>query len=303
MIFGKTSFENPPAFFRDMHQWLSTLPDNFLLDSITSSRGSYFRIEQKNGQELILFPKIILGLQPDESEGFIVKTQKSEEEKLVVLWEDLWCSKQKIVQSRLKALLGISERIPARLSQVRRLDRPTTLHFLQKNHLQDAVISKYKYGLYLPQKHFRVLENPPKTQELLVAVATFARPRVFERAGEPHRSYELVRFANLLNTTVVGGLDKLLSHFAKEHQPDDLMTYADLEWSSGHSYQNLGFRPQGDTPPQEFWVDPVTMERYSPNRLPNGITGENAREHGFVKIKNAGSRKFVKNFHPQTPSP
>ncbi len=268
MSIEKALSEKSPTLCREIHQWLSTLPVNFRTSSGNSHQLSF----------------------------------NSEDSREVILWEDQWYSKQKIVQSRIKALLGISERIPARLSRVRRLDRPTTLHFLRENHLQDTVVSKYKYGLFLPEKHFRVLANPPKADELLVAVATFARPRVFERAGEPHRSYELVRFANLLNTTVVGGLDKLLSHFVKEHQPDDLMTYADLEWSNGRSYQKLGFEPQGDTPPQDFWIDPATMERYYPHRLPDGITSENARERGFVKIKNAGSRKFVKNFHPQTPS-
>ena len=143
----------------------------------------------------------------------------------VTVWEDLWRTKQPIVKSRIAALLGISERIPARLTEVRRLDRPTTLTFLQENHLQDAVLSKFKYGLFLPKKHYRVLQN----DELLVAVAAFARPRHFVRGELPYHSYELVRFANLLNTTVVGGLDKLLSHFIKQHQPDDLMTYADLD--------------------------------------------------------------------------
>ncbi|GHB79231.1 hypothetical protein GCM10007390_36510 [Persicitalea jodogahamensis] len=167
---------------------------------------------------------------------------------------------------------------------------------MEENHLQTSILSKYKYGLYLPKKHFRVIADPPEAEELLVAAATFARPRVFDREGSSHRSYELVRFANLLNTTVVGGLDKLLSHFVKEHQPDDLMTYADLEWSSGRSYRKLGFEPHEDIPPQEFWVEITTMERFYPHRLPEGILGESGQEQRFVKIKNAGSRKFVKNF-------
>lgn len=218
----------------------------------------------------------------------------------ITLWEDLWRTKQPIVKSRIAALLGISERIPARLTQVRRLDRPTTVKFLRENHLQDAVLSKFKYGLFLPKKHYRVLENPPEADELLVAVGTFAHPRQFVRKGLPHRSFELVRFANLLNTTVVGGLDKVLSHFIKQHQPDDLMTYADLEWSNGHSYRKLGFESVSDTPPQLFWVDPVSMHRYSPNRLPDGMTEQSALKHGFVAVCNAGSRKFVKVLAPTT---
>ena len=294
---GKNFSENAWPFFQEMKEWLSKSPPNFHPVSRTFSHNFHFKIERNPGQSLTIFPKTIAEISAITNDEFIEQSLDSKVSKAVIIWEDQWYSKQKIVQSRVKALFGISERIPARLTQVRRLDRPTTLQFLQENHLQDAVTSNYKYGLYLPKKHFRVLAHPPNADELLVAVATFARPRVFERADGPHRSCELVRFANLLDTTVVGGLDKLLSHFVKEHQPDDLMTYADLEWSNGRSYQKLGFSPQGDTPPQEFWVDPTTMERYYPHRLPDGITGENARQHGFVKIRNAGSRKFVKNFH------
>jgi len=217
----------------------------------------------------------------------------------IILWEDQWCTKRRIVEHRLKALLGISERIPARLTQVQRIDRPTTTAFLQENHLQDPVLSKLKYGLYLPQRYFRVIKNqallPPEgVSELLVAVATFAHPRVFQKDTGPHRSYEFVRFANLAATTVVGGLDKLLKHFIRENQPDDIMTYADLEWSDGHSYLKLGFEELGDTDPLDYWVDTQSMQRYPTHRLPEGISENDAPEHGYVKIHNAGSRKFVK---------
>jgi hypothetical protein len=221
----------------------------------------------------------------------------------IILWEDLWHTKRSVVQHRLRALLGLSERIPARLTKVQRIDRPTTTAFLAENHLQDPVLSKLKYGLYLPQRYFRVINDqtllPPEgTSELLVAVATFAHPRIFQKKNGPHRSYEFVRFANLAATTVVGGLDKLLKHFIRERQPDDIMTYADLEWSDGHSYLKLGFEKMGSTLPQEFWVGADTMQRFPAQRFPEGITEINAPENGFVKIKNAGSRKFVKTITP-----
>lgn len=218
----------------------------------------------------------------------------------VILWEDLWYTKRRIVTYRLRALLGLSERIPARLTRVERLDRPTTTAFLQENHLQDPVLSKLKYGLYLPERYYRVIEDksflpePRQASELLVAVATFAHPRTFQKEHGPHRSFEFVRFANLAPTTVVGGLDKLLKHFIRENQPDDIMTYADLEWSDGHSYHKLGFTQMQDTVVQEFWVDTHSMARYATNRLPEGINEMNAQDLGYVKIVNAGSRKFVK---------
>ena len=285
-------------FHQEVKAWLTTLPVTLQEIPADPPEFCFLKIKNKKGQSLDLQLRTIS--QTHKTTPFSLAEETTTRK--VLLWEDLWRTKPAIVQSRLKALLGMSERIPARLTQVRRLNRPTTKRFLQENHLQAATLSKYNYGLFLPRQYFRILDNPPQADELLVAVATFARPRVFLRESGPHRSFELVRFANLLDTTVVGGLDKLLSHFEKEHQPDDLMTYADLEWSSGRSYRKLGFEPKDDTPPQEFWVNPATMERFYPHRLPEGITTENARKRGFVKIKNDGSRKFVKIFHPQTPS-
>lgn len=217
----------------------------------------------------------------------------------IQLWEDVWLTRRPVVESRLLALLGISQRIPARLTQVRRIDRPTTEAFLAHNHTQVVTLSRYKYGLFLPQRYYRILSSGyfqqvvPLSDELLVAVATFSHPRNIVRSGQPYRSCELVRFANRLHSTVVGGLDKLLKAFVQEQQPDDIMTYADLDWSEGGSYQRLGFETADDTPPQEFWLDTHSLIRYYPHRLPERI----APDQSLVKVYNSGSRKYIKLVH------
>ncbi|GAA4410928.1 hypothetical protein GCM10023187_36130 [Nibrella viscosa] len=214
---------------------------------------------------------------------------------VIHLWEDVWRQKPAIVLSRLNALVGLSERIPARLTQIRRVDRPTATQFLEDNHLQVVTLSKYRYGLYLPQRYFRVLspefrpQLPVGETELLVALATFSLPRRIEREEKQYRSVELVRFANRLGCTVVGGLDKLLKGFITEHQPDDIMTYADRDWSDGRSYGKLGFTRIELTEPQQFWLHPEEMLRYYPHRLPTEVSADQ-----LLPVYNAGSIKFVK---------
>lgn len=208
----------------------------------------------------------------------------------VMLWEDIWITEKEIVKSRIRALLGISQRIPGRMTKARRIDKPTSAAFLNQNHLQHAVSSKLRYGLFLPNRYFRILkaDNQFDTSdsEILVAVATFSHPRIFERNGKPFRSYELIRFANLLDTTVVGGFDKLLNEFIKDCRPDDIMTYADLEWSDGASYKRLGFEAVSDKPPMAFWLDPISNLRYADVKKPD--------QDNLVEVFNAGSRKFVR---------
>jgi len=222
---------------------------------------------------------------------------------IIHLWEDVWRQRPEVVQSRLRALVGESERIPARLTQVRRIDRPTAVDFLARNHLQVPLAGRYKYGLFLPARYFRVLSDefrernaPAGDADWLVAVATFAAARTF---ADTYRSVELIRFANRLNCTVVGGLDKLLKAFINDHQPNDVMTYADHDWSDGRSYERLGFERQTLTEPQQFWVKPGEWIRYYPHRLPNGLTESRLPELGYVPVYNAGSIKFVKLPEPQ----
>lgn len=221
------------------------------------------------------------------------------QQRIVHLWEDVWQRNPEIVQSRLLASLGYSQRIPARLTQARRIDKATLDAFLQTNHLQASTNAKWKYGLFLPEKHFSkikpnsksstytILQGQPRTPfapERLVAVASFGGLKTYWREQKPCRSAELIRFCNLLNCTVVGGLGKLLKVFIEEIKPDDLVTYADRDWSDGRSYQRLDFELIGQNPPHAFWVDNQTFERHK-----QPIANDHLSE-----IYNAGNLKFLK---------
>lgn len=220
--------------------------------------------------------------------------------KVIHLWEDVWYSKKAVVQSRLRAAFGISQRIPARLTKVRRIDKPTLERFMDVHHLQVSTNAKFKYGLFLPKNYQRILKDdspatPFLTQQMtmqgeaLVAVASFSGGKNILREGETFRSFELIRFANHLDCTVVGGLDKLLKAFVTELQPDDIMTYADRDWSDGRSYERLGFERMGATPPHTFWVNPDTWERHYAERLLPDDIGIH-----WVKVYNSGNWKFLK---------
>jgi hypothetical protein len=211
--------------------------------------------------------------------------------KIIHLWEDIWHKKKSICQSRILAMCGIFERVPARLTRVQRIDKPTADKFLNENHLQVSTTAKFKYGLFLPERYFRVIKNQQDLihdRPLLVAVATFSNAKTIIRESKESRSYELIRFANLQGMTVVGGLDKLLKAFINEHSPDDIMTYADRDWSDGKSYEKLGFQRIKNTTPQGFWLDENLSIRYYENKL---------NEHEKIGLKpvfNAGNIKFIK---------
>ncbi|MCU0339181.1 MAG: hypothetical protein MUE30_04800 [Spirosomaceae bacterium] len=238
--------------------------------------------------------------------------QNTDGQPRIIVWEDVWHSKKAVVQSRLRAVLGYTHRIPARLTRAQRIDKPTLDDFLQKNHLQITTNAKYKYGLFLPEKHFsKVKYEITNNNEahslnfltsnsalqtaraaplnLLVAAASFSGGKTIVREGQNYRSFELIRFCSLCDFTVVGGLDKLLQAFIYEHHPDDIMTYADRDWSDGASYEKLGFERIETTDSQQFWVNPHTYDRHYADRL---TAAEIAPD--WVEIENTGSWKFLK---------
>jgi hypothetical protein len=205
--------------------------------------------------------------------------------RIIHLWEDVWVSQKDLVQSRILSMIGIFKRLNARHCFIERIDKPTANKFLNDNHLQGSVKAKFKYGLFLkPQYSEKYLANNSGIKQL-IAVATFSGGRLMKegtRAGE--RSYELIRFASLRGYTVVGGVDKLLKAFETEHNPDDIMSYADRDWSDGRSYKILGFKRLETTDPQLFMLEKKTFRRYS---MKENI--ENS-----IKVFNAGSIKFIR---------
>ena len=210
---------------------------------------------------------------------------------LVHLWQDHWATKQEIVRSRIAALSGSNTRIHARQTSAWRFAKNDMRSFFVANHLQGAVNARYHYGLYFDKQ--------------LVAMASFSAGRNITRNGVTARSFELLRYANLLHHVVAGGLGKLIARFIKDATPDDIMTYADLDWASGKGYQALNFKQTAITPPQTFWIHPTEMIRHYPHRLPQQLTDEFRqqnkfrkiddflKERGYIIIHNAGNLKYL----------
>jgi hypothetical protein len=81
-------------------------------------------------------------------------------------------------------------------------------------------------------------------------------------------------------------MDKLLKKFTEEHNPDDIMSYADRDWSDGRSYDKLGFSKIENTLSQTFYINLRTLERHPSDWLTDGTQ--------YLEIFNAGSIKFIK---------
>ncbi len=166
----------------------------------------------------------------------------------IIIHEDLFHTRKNQLFMRLKSQLGLNEnRIHGRSTRVVEITRKQAEKFVEENHLLGYNSGK----LFLGLMH----------KEELVAVAIFSRMRFMKYEEPTYNSTELERFCSLANTTVVGGLDKLIHHFSKNYKSDDLVTMIDLEWSEGKSYLNLGFEEVMRTPPILFAVHEKTFVR------------------------------------------
>ncbi len=197
------------------------------------------------------------------------------------LWEDLWLFHRKKIESKLKSVFGLSSRVHGRACTVRDITNKDLTGFLEKNHLNVPIRAKYKYGLYHKGE--------------LMAVISFSKGRPIYRNGLLYNSYELLRFCNKLDTTVVGGFSKLLRHFISQQHPDDIMTYVDRDWSDGATYKKLGFERIDDTGPMEFWLDMETGERIYPHRsvTSHSSNGDPDISLNCPKVYSSGSFKYI----------
>lgn len=134
---------------------------------------------------------------------------------------------------------GVLKSVFARNCVVERIDRPTAAAFLEQHHRFGDAACKYRYGLYVRRStgaHEHALEPGA-----LVAVAEFSGARRWQKGERKVSSYEWVRYASLPDVTVVGGMGKVMERFIEDVNPDDIMTYANKEWSEGEVYKTLGF--------------------------------------------------------------
>jgi len=165
---------------------------------------------------------------------------------------ELFIHRPDALKSRLLSITQKTERIFARKTTVVRQTKPMAQPFFERNHLGGYAQSKFKYAL--------VFEGE------IVAMATFAQGRNFNLHNKNIRSYELIGFCQKNNYTVVGGLTKLIKHFARAHKADHISTSVDLDWATGDAYKISGFLATQLHSPLRYAIHEKTGKRTYPPR-------------------------------------
>lgn len=200
---------------------------------------------------------------------------------LIQIFEDEWIYKQEIVKSILRSKLNHTTRIFARNCQIDlNVSSIEAKSFLEKNHLQGSINSKIRIGL--------------RSSGELVAIACFGSSR-FEK-----NTVELLRFACKLNTTIVGGLSKLL----KASKLKEVVSYCDRRYSTGKGYLACNFQLVGISEPGYFYTDRdrrFSRFKFQKHKLARIVGAEfdhslteveNVLRAGYRIIPDAGQLKF-----------
>jgi hypothetical protein len=230
-------------------------------------------------------------------EYHIYKTEELERDniKLIHIFEDEWDNKQEIVKSRIRNILKLNQnKIYARKCTIKEIDNKIKNKFLNDNHIQGEDKSKIKIGLFYGSE--------------LVSIMTFGSLRKITGNKSKEGEYELIRFCNKLNTTVIGSFSKLFKYFINTFTPNNIISYADRRWSQGEIYQSKGFNFIHNTQPNYWYMKyhKVREHRYKYRKSElhkilidfdkTKSEWENMKFNGYDRIWDCGSKKYQINF-------
>ena len=170
---------------------------------------------------------------------------------LIFIWEDEWVYNQDIIKSIINNRLGIiSNKIYARKCEIKNVIPSECRKFLENNHIQGYVSSRYKYGLYYKGE--------------LVSLMTFGELRIPMGFRKEDGVYEMVRFCSKLGINVIGGAQKLFKYFLKNINPKKVISYSEISKFTGNLYSKLGFKFNSISSPNYYWVlDNIRNHRYN----------------------------------------
>ena len=204
--------------------------------------------------------------------------------RLITIFEDEWINKRDIVISRLKYIVKRqTEMLYARKCKVLEISNSIANQFCNANHLQGPGRINTALGLF--------------HNETLISVMTFANPNI-AKGGKKTHGVELNRFCSLLNTTVVGGANKLFAHYCNVYNPSMVFTYSDRRWNTGEIYSKLGFEFEYFTRPNYWYISGVKrLHRFGLRKNKDDDQSltewQNRQAQGWNRIWDCGNAKYI----------
>ena len=190
----------------------------------------------------------------------------------------------------------VGNRINARDTYCQIVKQDEAKTFIDNNHIAGWTRASLNLGLF------------HKNTNDLLSVISFSKNRLGKmRHGAEN---EIIRFCTKQDNIVIGGLSKLLSHARKEHNINSIMTFADLRFGEGRSYEKVGFMYRSDSQPNYKYFNKRTrtlycrqhFQKHKLEKLVGGLLStfdptltekENMSNNGYLRLVDCGNALFT----------
>lgn len=195
-----------------------------------------------------------------------------------------WDNQDKIID-----ILKPKEKIYARNLECKEITREQCTEFLEKYHLQGSCKGQnVRLGLFYKNE--------------LVEVMAFGKPRYNKKY-----EWELLRLCSHSDYNIIGGANRLFTHFLIDYKPKSIISYCDNSKFDGTVYKWLEFELLDYGKPSKHWYNTKTKQHITDNLLRqrgfDQLFGTNYGkgtsnkelmiENGFVEIYDSGQSTYV----------
>lgn len=204
--------------------------------------------------------------------------------RLIHIFEHEWLFNRDKIKSLIRSALGIySIRLYARKCQIKPIGADTYRQFLLANHLQCAVNSSIRYGLFY--------------QDELVSVIGFGKSRFKKDEIELHR------YCVKANYQIVGGFSKLIKYVCVNEHITKFVSYVDFSHFNGRGYKKAGFTLEYLTQPSYIYIKGSEIKsrmQCQKHKLSTFLSAyyddlsesDNMRLNGWYKVYDCGNLKL-----------
>lgn len=189
---------------------------------------------------------------------------------IIQIFEDEWINKKRIMKSIIRDRVSCYEyEIESNSCELKQIDNKESISFLIENHIHGETFINYSAALIIDDE--------------IISIMTFTYIR--------DNIWEVSRFCNKLNTSVVGSEEKLLKFFIKNNNPLKIIYKCDIRLFHSEIYEKLGFKFVSHTNPDYWYV--YECMRYDKNYFINdSSTEEKNIGSSFNRIYDCGSNLY-----------
>lgn len=201
--------------------------------------------------------------------------------RLMTIFEDEWWHKRAIVESMIKNRVGqITNVIGARKCKVCDLSPIDRRDFFDTHHISGDARAKFAIGL--------------RDKSGSVVAALSCRNPFHKKYGHV---LEVARFASEINVSVPGALSRLTKYAllrANELGYAGLLSYVDMRFGMGNSYERAGYTRIGTTQPRFWWTDfTYRYNRFECCATKDMSEDEHASKKGWTRIFGCSNAVFM----------